>query len=333
MNKNIVSTCLAALALTLGLGTFQNALAEDKAPVNMRAVGGANMGGTWNVGLAGVGKLMNDRFPGSTFNVLQGASTSNPLRLETNAGDITVTQGYNTFAAQQGLAPYKAPLKNVVSLANINDISRMQIIVSKKLPVNSFDELMEKKLPVKLDRGATGTLANELGKMILSEYGYTYEDIEKWGGKISSVSNNDLVGLMQDGVIDIALKVGPGEQSQIQEMVLNANVKWLPVSDKVLKAVAEKTGLQIGFVPGTFYNGAVGQDVPCLIDTSIIILRKGVSDADAYKLAKGLAEGYEELGLIQPTWNTLKPETMTTGMVLPLHPGAEKYYREAGLLK
>lgn len=338
MNKKSLLTWFAAATLTLGMGMTAHAApaataTKEATPINLRAVGGANLGGTWNVGLAGIGKLVNDRYPGSTFNVLQGASTSNPLRLETGGGDITVTQGYNTFAAQKGQAPYKKPLTNLVSLANIHDTSRFQIIVSSKLGVSSFDELMEKKLPIKLDRGATGTLANELGKMLLAEYGYTYEDIKKWGGKVTSVSNNDLVGLMQDGTIDVVLKVGPGEQSQLQEMTLNAQVKWLPVSEKVLQAVASKTGLKSGFVPAAFYGGKVGKDIPCLVDTSIIILRKGVSDSDAYRLAKTLVEGHEELAGIQPTWKTLKPETLASDMVLSLHPGAAKYYREAGLLK
>ena len=332
MNIRHLSAWAAALALALA-SAAPLAHAEDKNPVNLRAVGGANLGGTWNVGLAGLGKLVNDRYPGSTFNVLQGASTSNPLRLDTNGGDITVTQGFNTYAAKNGEAPYKKPLTNLASLANINDISRFQIIVSKDLPINSFDELVEKNIPVKMDRGATGTLANVLGGLLLAEYGCTYDDVKKWGGKLTAVSNNDLVGLMQDGTINVALKVGPGEQSQIQEMVLNANVKWLPVSEKVLKAVAEKTGLHIGVVPGTFYNGAVGQDIPCLVDTSVMIVRRGISDDDAYKLARSLVEGHEELAAIQPTWKTLNPDTMTQNLVLPLHPGAEKYYREAGLLK
>lgn len=319
---------LGALALTTTA-----APADESSPISIRAVGGAQLGGTWNVGLTGVGKLVNERYPGSTFNVLQGASTSNPLRLETNGGDLSITQSFNTYAALNGVAPYKKPLTNVLALANINDTGRMQIIARKDLPVDSFDELMEKKLPVHLDRGATGTLHNVLGALILAEYGYTYNDIEAWGGKVTAVSNNDLVGLMQDGTINVAFKQGPGEQSQIQEMVLNAKVKWLPVSDEVLARVAAKTGLNIGSVPATFYGGAVGRDIPCLVDTSVMIIRKGVSEEDAYKITKSLVEGCEELHAIQPTWKTLRPETMPTGLLLPLHPGAEKYYREAGLLK
>ena len=117
MNIRHLSAWAAALALAM-VSAAPLAHAEDKAPVNLRAVGGANLGGTWNVGLAGLGKLVNDRYPGSTFNVLHGASTSNPLRLDSNGGDITVTQGFNTFAAKTGMAPYKQPLTNIYLVAS-----------------------------------------------------------------------------------------------------------------------------------------------------------------------------------------------------------------------
>ena len=145
MNIKRICTTAAAFALALTVGVTSG-YAEDKSPVNLRAVGGANMGGTWNVGLAGLGKLVNDRYPGSTFNILQGSSSSNPLRLDGNSGDITVTQSLNTYSALTGTAPYKKKLENLTSIANIQDVSRFHVICSKKVPVNSLDELLEKKL-------------------------------------------------------------------------------------------------------------------------------------------------------------------------------------------
>lgn len=315
------------------LGIAAPAAADDAKPINFRAVGGAVLGGTWNVGLTGVGKLVNDRYPGSAINVLQGASVSNPLRLEQNAADVTLTQTFNTVAARDGKAPYKKPLKNVASLANMNDTSRLSIIVSADLPVNTFDELMEKKLPVRLDRGAKGTLHNVVGAMLLAEYGYTYDDITKWGGAHTAVSANDRVGMFQDGTLNAYLTLGPGQQSHIQELVLNAKVKWLPVSDKVLKSVTAKTGQSIGVIPADFYGGAVGRDIPCITDSTVMLVRKNMPDADVYKITKAIVEGFEELHAVQPTWKTLVPEHMADNLALPLHPGAEKYYREAGIIK
>lgn len=331
LHKAITLSGACAIGLTLAFAA--PAAAEDAKPINFRAVGGAVLGGTWNVGLTGVGKLVNDRYPGSAINVLQGASVSNPLRLEQNAADVTLTQTFNTVAARDGKAPYKKPLKNVASLANMNDTSRLSIIVSADLPVNTFDELMEKKLPVRLDRGAKGTLHNVVGAMLLAEYGYTYDDITKWGGAHTAVSANDRVGMFQDGTLNAYLTLGPGQQSHIQELVLNAKVKWLPVSDKVLKSVTAKTGQSIGVIPADFYGGAVGRDIPCITDSTVMLVRKNMPDADVYKITKVIVEGFEELHAVQPTWKTLVPEHMADNLALPLHPGAEKYYREAGIIK
>ena len=103
--------------------------------------------------------------------------------------------------------------------------------------------------------------------MLLAEYGYTYDDITKWGGAHTAVSANDRVGMFQDGTLNAYLTLGPGQQSHIQELVLNAKVKWLPVSEKVLKSVTAKTGQSIGVIPGDFYGGAFTPVQRGLIET------------------------------------------------------------------
>ncbi|WP_417023376.1 TAXI family TRAP transporter solute-binding subunit, partial [Bilophila wadsworthia] len=66
---------------------------------------------------------------------------------------------------------------------------------------------------------------------------------------------------------------------------------------------------------------------------TVMLVRKNMPDADVYKITKAIVEGFEELHAVQPTWKTLVPEHMADNLALPLHPGAEKYYREAGIIK
>ena len=68
--------------------------------------------------------------------------------------------------------------------------------------------------------------------------------------------------MFQDGTLNAYLTLGPGQQSHIQELVLNAKVKWLPVSEKVLKSVTAKTGQSIGVIPADFYGGAWARTSP-----------------------------------------------------------------------
>lgn len=319
--------------LLLSLCSVPAAMAEDNAPVNVRAIGGSVMGGTWNVAFTGLGKLLKDNYPGSNVNVLLGASVSNPLKIENNGGDISATQSYNITAGLKGRPPFKKPLQEVASIANVNDTTVIHLIVAKDVPADSLEEIVEKKIPLRLDPGAKGTLSNILGELLLKEMGASYADIIKWGGRVTPVSGADRTGMMQDGTINASFIVGSIEQSQLQEMVINSGIKWLTVNMETLQKVAGDTGINITNIPADLYNGAVGRDVPALSDTVHIIVRKDLPEDVVYKITKTLAEGHEYLGEVQPMWKTLKPETMPQGLVAPLHPGAEKYYREAGLLK
>ena len=61
----------------------------------------------------------------------------------------------------------------------------------------------------------THLLHNVVGAMLLAEYGYTYDDITKWGGAHTAVSANDRVGMFQDGTLNAYLTLGPGQQSHL----------------------------------------------------------------------------------------------------------------------
>ena len=308
------------------------ALAEDAAPVNCRGVGGAVMGGTWNVAFTGLGKLLKDKYPGSNVNVILGASVSNPLKLEINGGDVTCTQSFNIYAGVKGLPPFKKPMTHLASIANINDVTVVHLVVDKSVPADSLEEVVEKKIPLRLDPGAKSTLSNILGERLLKEMGASYADIVKWGGKVSPVSGSDRVSMMQDGTLTACFILGSFQQAQLQEMAING-IKWLTVKPETLEKVAREAGIQVRTISGSLYNGAVGRDVPALADTVHVICRKEMSEEDVYKITKALTEGYEYMHDVLPAWESLTPETMPKDLIAPLHPGAERYYREVGLIK
>ena len=138
---------------------------------------------------------------------------------------------------------------------------------------------------------------------------------------------------VQDGTINACFMLGSLNQAHLQEMVTSAGIKWLSVNPETLKKVAAEAGIQTAIIPGSLYNGAVGRDILALADTVHMICRKDMPEESVYKITKMLCENYEYMHQIQSAWDSLKPETMPKGLVAPLHPGAERYYREAGLIK
>ena len=50
-------------------------------------------------------------------------------------------------------------------------------------------------------------------------------------------------------------------------------------------------------------------------------------------MVKAICEKRDDIVIASPYWSTFTPEKAAEGLALPLHPGAEKYYREMGYIK
>ncbi len=66
---------------------------------------------------------------------------------------------------------------------------------------------------------------------------------------------------------------------------------------------------------------------------NFLITHDGVSEDTAYKMTKLLFESLPQLVAAHAAAKAIDPAKALDGMPVPLHPGAEKYYREAGILK
>jgi TRAP transporter TAXI family solute receptor len=102
----------------------------------------------------------------------------------------------------------------------------------------------------------------------------------------------------------------------------------------VPKEIAEKLGapFQAGIIPAGTYDGQ-DADVPTVTVTNILVTRADISDEEAYQMTKQLFENLPELVAAHKAAKGIKLENAVKGLPIPLHPGAEKYYREKGLLK
>ena len=86
------------------------------------------------------------------------------------------------------------------------------------------------------------------------------------------------------------------------------------------------------FIPKGTYKGQ-DVDVPTVVSAGELIINKDVPDNIAHTIITIICENTEELYKINPANKNFKPETGWKNVALPLHPGAERYYREAGFMK
>jgi TRAP transporter TAXI family solute receptor len=102
----------------------------------------------------------------------------------------------------------------------------------------------------------------------------------------------------------------------------------------VPKEIAEKLGapFQAATIPAGTYDGQ-DSDVPTVAITNILVTRADISDEEAYQMTKQLFENLPEMVAAHKAANGINLENAVKGLPIPLHPGAERYYREKGILK
>ena len=323
-------TNLIAAAVALAVALLPSAALAEK--TRLTAVSGPVSGG-WYLGVGLVAKAFTDANPNYEVTMLPGNSTSNVIQLQQKKADLSIGMHTMNMAAIKGTAPYKKAFPNIAAYANLNDTARFHFVVTKKSGITSIAQLRDSKMPVRLAYGAVGGSGEVFCGWIFESYGFTYKDIQSWGGKLYSNNLDDIVNMTKDGQLDAIVWVGPGESWFFTEIAQNVDLVWLPVDEKIMDDVAKKHGLGKGTIPGSLFKGMVGKDIPTVTECNELTVRADLDEETVYRLTKAFIENLDDSRKGCATWADCTPEKAAKDTGAPMHPGAGRYYKEAGLLK
>ncbi len=287
-------------------------------------------GGGWYI----MGALFNDKFesniPGLKMTLLPGGGASNPTVV--NGGtdaQIGFTYITNAVAAKAGSGDYEK-CDNMYALCNLSVKQFLHLCVSADYKYQTLDEIINNKDGIKMAVGPRAG-GNEVAfGRILEQYGVKYDDIESWGGSIQYISAKEGCDAVKDGQVNGNANLSAIPLGVITEMTASKKITFLSIPDDKAKAACEKYGYTQESIPAGTYTNT--EAIPTIADTVVLVISGNVSNDLAYNLAKCLAEnkqawgdGYAALGAFDPA------NAGSCG--IPLHPGAEEYYKEAGILK
>lgn len=163
-------------------------------------VGGGPQGGAW-YGLAGnVASEAEAVLSGIKFPVMPGGGIANVLLTEKGEMDISTTVSHLYHSAVIGTAPFEGRnAENLSAMMNIGTSDTCLFLVKADLPINSIQELKDKKYPIRIVTTAKSSTPYLGAERILEEYGISLTDIQTWGGSISYLSYTDGCQLIADG--------------------------------------------------------------------------------------------------------------------------------------
>lgn len=314
--------------------------AEELKPITLTWVAGG-VGGGWYVQAGGIARLINEKEPKITIKVVPGGGVVNPVRV--SKGDDDLGWGITCVdkMAFEGIAPiYKEVNPDVRALGGIFGIYHLHICSAEKVGITNIEEMAEmvkEGKAIKVAAPMKGTSEYPLINAILGFYGISYKDIEAAEGKVFHAVYADMVTLYKDRHVDFVFTHLAIPAAAITEMAVSRDMIILAYSEECIDFMNKTWGTLSGetghcVIPAGTYKGQK-VDVPTAATAGELIIYKGVPNNVAYTITKILCENVEELYLINKANETFIPEKGWKDVVVPLHPGAEMYYKEAGFME
>jgi TRAP transporter TAXI family solute receptor len=285
---------------------------------------GGQSGVYYPLGVA-ITQIYNKAIPGakSTAQVTK-ASAENLNLLEAGRGELAFTLADALSDAWKGDAESGFP-KKLEKLRGITATynNYIQIVASADSGIKTLADLKGKRISV--GAAKSGTELN--ARAILKAAGLSYSDMSK----VEYLPFGESVELMKNRQLDATLQSAGLGVSSIRDLATSVKIVVVSVPADVIAKVGDPA-YQGAVIPANTYTGQTA-DVPTVAIANFLVSHSGVSDQLAYQMTKALYDNIDTLYAAHNAAKAIKRENAIKGMPVPLHPGAERYYREVGLIK
>jgi uncharacterized protein len=240
--------------------------------------------------------------------------------------DFGVTSSSMLSSAFKGSAS-TGPYKNLRLIAKIEDPFYFLVAARKESGMKDFAVVKQRKLPVRIV-GADGAMMT-----ILKYYGITAEDIESWGGKMR-VSNEAAINGDFDIISGFLGSPALNPESSIWTTLSQKfDLYFIELPEELLKLIAQQNvDAEFVEIQHSLLRGVNRRIKTLGRSGESVFARDDTPEQAAYDLAKAIDENHGALKWFIRIY-TYDPNTVWQNFGVPLHPGAERYYREAGYIK
>ncbi|MBI2219465.1 MAG: TAXI family TRAP transporter solute-binding subunit [Candidatus Rokubacteria bacterium] len=319
------SIVLAAFLASASASCVAPALNGDRAPLTI-ATGGP--GGVYHPVGNAICRIFNLAEEGSTARCvtrLSEGSVANVRRVRRGEAALGLSQSDVAYAAYRGEGPFTAvgpdtELRTVIALHP----EALAVIARADAGIRRFEDLRGKRISVGRS-GASSVVAHD---DLLAAYGWTASDFARSLSLGLAEQNRALCG----GSVDAIVFQAAQPSGFIQEATIGCPARLLHLEGPAIgRLLAAHPYYVASVIPGGMYDGNPN-DIPTF-GTRVLLVTSAREPEDlVYAVVKAVFENFADFRRLHPALFTLKPSDLVPGGgVMPIHPGAAKYYRDAGL--
>lgn len=301
-------------------------------------IGAMREGSAWYVFAATLEQIIEPILGNRSVEVIaRGGGISNPLVVQAGNAEIALSNVASALWAYEGAPAYQgrsAPdIRALVGGLNsvyVGVLAREEFVVDRGS--SNLAELLTSDDPIRVLMKPVGSSAVPVADMIFASVGTSAVEIRAKGGDIIQVGAGQIADQFRNGNADIYIDTMLKGHPTITEVALTVPVKFLDLPPE-MAAVGAAQGLTIGSY-GPWFEGQSDSNTGANLGT-VLIANANMDDETAYQITKALIANADSLKRSHGAWSRFDPSLAWTksNTGVPLHPGAERFYREIGLIK
>lgn len=326
MKKTICILC-AALVLCMSLSVM--AEGTDYSGKWIRNTS-SSMGGIWYPMAVAMDLIWEENLSGISTKVITGSSAENVRLAAAGETEIGWCHSVAIVDAFNGRSPYDdgGDYTNIGHLATIHPAA-LHCYAAKNSGIQSLADLNGKNVGF---GSASATVTVAMKTLLEEQYGITEESIIAAGGTVSYGSNSDNLTMMQDHQLDIFFSQSTYPSTDITE--IEDDLVLVPIdADKLEAFIGSSAQWLPCTIPGGTYKNQP-EDYNTMASYVVIACPLTMDEQMAYDMTKTMWENVDrvwEASADAKRFMSLDIATICKD-IIPLHPGAARYYQEIGLI-
>jgi len=252
------------------------------------------------------------------------ASAENLNLLQAGRGELALTLADALSDAWNGNAEagFNNKLDKLRGLSGTYN-NYIQIVANADSGIKTLADLKGKRVSVGAARSGTELNA----RAVFKAAGLSYQDM----AKIEYLPFGESVELMKNRQLDATLQSAGLGVASIRDLATAVKIVVIPVPADVIAKIGD-AAYQAAVIPANTYTGQT-EDVATAAIPNFLVTHSGVPEELVYRKTKAMYENLDTLYAAHNAAKAIKRENAIKGMPVPLHPGAERYYKEIGLIK
>lgn len=251
------------------------------------------------------------------------ASVENLNLLQAGRGELAFALGDSVADARLGVeeAGFKAPMTRLRAIGGAYP-NYIQIVASRESGIKTLADLKGKSISVGAPKSGTELNA----RAIFKAAGLSYQDM----GEVQYLPYAESVELIKNRQLDATLQSSGLGMAAIRDLASVMPLNYVSIPVEVVSGIGNPA-YQSGVIPANTYDGQI-EDIPTVAITNILVTHEAVPEETAYQMTRLIYENLPRLSSAHSAASDITLHDAPHHLPIPLHPGAERYYREKGLL-